>query len=160
MIERYIVGNAIDAWLNRDLSILAHQANCHCTMGSGFAKELKERIPKAWEADQQTYIGDVNKLGDYSVYTPDNGVNVVYNLYGQYDYQSRQDTDYDALHSALTGMFLEVMPHDVVGMPKIGSGLGGGSWNVIEGIIDECSGSHPVFIFVLDEKEIPIGGRI
>jgi O-acetyl-ADP-ribose deacetylase (regulator of RNase III) len=43
-----------------DIHAIIHQANCHCTMGSGIAKFIRERFPKAYEADCKTVKGDLN----------------------------------------------------------------------------------------------------
>jgi O-acetyl-ADP-ribose deacetylase (regulator of RNase III) len=43
-----------------------------------------------------------------------------------------------------------------IAIPKIGAGLGGGDWKVIEEIIDEETGADlDVVVYVLNESEIP-----
>lgn len=144
---KYKVGNLVDAILNGEVVAIGHQANCFNTMNSGVAKEIKARLPAAWEADQLTVKGDHDKLGTISVGQLRNEVTreptgVVYNLYGQYNYgyDAKGYTNYAALSSALTHMRDDLLTgKDLwdVGFPKIGAGLGGGDWSIIVDIINQ-----------------------
>jgi O-acetyl-ADP-ribose deacetylase (regulator of RNase III) len=143
---KYKVGNLVDAILNGEVVAIGHQANCFNTMNSGVAKEIKARLPAAWEADQLTVKGDHDKLGTISVGQLRNEVTreptgLVYNLYGQYryGYDAAGYTDYEALAEALASMRDDLLTgKDLwdVGFPKIGAGLGGGDWDMIYGIIE------------------------
>ena len=118
--------------------VIAHCCNCYCNMGAGIAPQIKAKFPDAYAADCATSRGDESKLGTISfseATTP-----IVVNLYGQYDYTGRRhgemDLDYDALRSALRAM-KEEFSGLLFGLPKIGAGLAGGDWEVIEAIIEE-----------------------
>ena len=52
---------------------ILHGCNCQCKMGKGIAKEIKEKLPEAWEADRQTQAGSREKLGDISVVKVERG---------------------------------------------------------------------------------------
>ena len=118
--------------------VIAHCCNCFCTMGAGIAPQIKAKFPEAYEVDCETIKGDESKLG--TITFTENTQPIVVNLYGQYDYTGRRhgemDLDYDALRSALRAM-KEEFSGLLFGMPKIGAGLAGGDWDVIEAIIEE-----------------------
>ena len=42
-----------------------------------------------------------------------------------------------------------------IGFPRIGAGLGGGDWKVIEAMIKSIFHDEDVTIYVLNEKDIP-----
>ena len=118
--------------------VIAHCCNCYCTFGAGIAPQIKAKFPEAFLVDCTTQRGDESKLG--TITFTENTTPIVVNLYGQYDYTGRRhgemDLDYDALRSALRAM-KEEFSGLLFGLPKIGSGLAGGDWDVIESIIAE-----------------------
>jgi O-acetyl-ADP-ribose deacetylase (regulator of RNase III) len=142
---KYIKGDLVrDA---EDFDVIAHCCNCFCTMGAGIAPQIKAKFPEAYEADCKTAKGDINKLGTIS-YT-ENTKPIVVNLYGQYDYTGRRsgkmDLDYDALRKSLV-LMQEKYKGKMMAMPKIGSGLAGGDWKKIEGIIEDVMRGEYVVI--------------
>lgn len=156
-ILTYRNGNLIDAFLSEEIDVLAHQANCFCTMGAGIAREIKQRLPAAWEADRKTIRGDISKLGGYSVASIDDGQHFVFNLYGQYKYgrgdDGAQNTNIPALKSALLGMssaLMTLQPRDwTVGIPKLGCGLGGANWADVEAMLLALPSPHHFFVYEL-----------
>ena len=118
--------------------VIAHCCNCYCNMGAGIAPQIKAKFPEAYLVDCTTERGDESKLG--TITFTENTTPIVVNLYGQYDYTGRRhgemDLDYDALRSALRAMKQEFSGL-LFGLPKIGAGLAGGDWDVIEAIIEE-----------------------
>ena len=118
--------------------VIAHCCNCFCTMGAGIAPQIKHKFPEAYAVDCATTSGDQNKLGTIT-YT-ENTTPTVVNLYGQFDYKGRQfgrmDLDYSALRSALAAMKAKFSGKKI-GMGRIGAGLAGGDWEIIERIIQE-----------------------
>lgn len=118
--------------------VIAHCCNCYCNMGAGIAPQIKAKFPEAYIADCTTERGDESKLG--TITFSEDTHPIVVNLYGQYDYTGRRhgemDLDYDALRSALRAM-KEEFSGLLFGLPKIGAGLAGGDWEVIEAIIEE-----------------------
>ena len=133
---KYINGDLIK--LSSKFDVIAHCANCFCTMGAGIAPQIKHKFPEAYAADCETTSGDQSKLGTIT-YT-ETTKPIVVNLYGQYDYKGRQfgrmDLDYSALRLALRAM-KEKFSGKTFGLPMIGAGLAGGDWDIIEGIIQE-----------------------
>lgn len=165
MTFKYKVGDLISAAKAGDVDVIAHGANCHCTMGSGIAPLIKNAFPSVYEADCKTQRGDKEKLGKFSYAVMDSGL-VVFNLYTQYGYNRRnlglRDLKYDALYDSLVEMknFLKLhtdgfMTDRKIGFPKIGAGLAGGDWNVIEAMIKSIFWDCDVTIYILNEKEKP-----
>lgn len=141
---REVDGNLIDMALEGHFDVIAHGANCFCTMGAGIAKEIKERIPDAWFADQQTSKGSIMKLGCYTfadLEVNNRGWVRIINAYTQYKYGKNhkdgieQPVDYEAIT-----LVMRKINHDykgkLIGLPKIGAGLAGGDWNRIKKIIE------------------------
>lgn len=134
---KYIQGDLVrDA--ERDFDVIGHGCNCWCTFGAGIALAIKNKYPEAYDVDCKTKSGDRNKLGTIS-YTKGT-VPIIVNLYTQFGYGNSRfgkvDLDYDALRSSLK-LVKEKFSGKTFGFPMIGSGLAGGSWDVIEKIIQE-----------------------
>lgn len=134
-----IKGNLVDLFLQGEFDVIAHQANCFHTFGSGIAKEIKQKIPGAYEADLQTSYGDINKLGTYSNSLSHRNSNLhaglVYNIYSQFSTSRLTlQTNYLALELALYKINSK-HSYMHIGLPLIGCGLAGGDWNIVKAII-------------------------
>jgi len=134
-------GNLIDLAEQGHFDVIIHGCNCFHTMGSGIAKEIRARYPKAYEADvNHTEKGDKYKLGRYSwalVIGKTNQPLTIINAYTQYHYGSGgPHVDYHALRDVFHLMAREY-PDKIIGYPKIGAGLAGGDWGRIQEIINE-----------------------
>mgnify|MGYP000149060829 CR=1 FL=1 len=131
---RYAKGNLIDMALQGSFDVIVHGCNCQITMGSGIAKEIKDRYPDAYAVDlymDQDFGAShrFHKLGNYSeatVYTDDTTFKIV-NAYTQYDFLPR---GVDHFNYASFAMILEKLAHfhhgKRFGFPYIGMGLAGG----------------------------------
>jgi len=151
-VIKYLKGDLVEALKSGEVQVIAHSCNCFNTMGSGVALAIKKSFPEAYAADCRTVKGDKEKLGDMSIAVTDFGK--VFNLYGQYNYgkDGKQYTDYTALDSALFHMsgFLAFLDFEgSIGLPKIGAGIGGGDWGVIEEIIKDNLSRWEVNVYVL-----------
>lgn len=156
---KYKIGDLCEALKQGEVAAIGHQCNCFNTMGTGVAKAIKKHFPEAYEMDCMTTKGDKLKLGEISLAKTPYGY--VYNLYGQYGYGRNQcHTDYTALESALTEMrdecLRDMFPAKKIGLPKLGSGHGGGDWSKVQQIIQRVfSGSGiDVTIYVLEEADV------
>lgn len=63
---KYVKGNLLDLAEQGQFDIVVHGANCQNTMNSGIAKEIRERFPKAYLADQVTEKADIDKMGCFT----------------------------------------------------------------------------------------------
>jgi len=100
-----VEGNLITMALNGDFDVIIHGCNCFCTMASGIAGQISQRLPAAREADKLTEKGDIDKLGKYSAADcmgdHENPFIVVYS-YTQYRYGlDKRHTDYDSLRDVM-----------------------------------------------------------
>ena len=151
----YEVGNLLDA----PVDYICHQVNCQGRMGSGIAKQIKERWPVVYDDYMAVYNTkgiDVRHELLGSIQTvfikPNKGV---INMFAQesYGYDGRRYTSYDAFWSCL-GKIREGIPKgSKIGFPwKIGCGLGGANWQVISTMICEVLGNdYEVYIYQLED---------
>jgi O-acetyl-ADP-ribose deacetylase (regulator of RNase III) len=148
----FVEGNAIDALLNCEIDVLAHCANCQNTFGSGIAKEIRERLPKAYKADCDAVALDINRLGNCSLCSDGK----VVNLYGQDLFgRDRRQVNYGAFASALRRMKYFLLDDDVVGFPyRVASDRAGGDWEVIKELILWELKDHTVRFYYLPGTEL------
>lgn len=154
---KYKTGDLIEAFQSGEVHVIAHQANCMNTMGSGVAKAIREAFPQAYASDSVTAKGDKEKLGGFTV-SADEKCGLIFNLYGQFDYGrevGKVYTDLSALRSAMNQMstFLHHIDYHeaggTIGLPKLGAGLGGAKWEDVEQIIIEELHAFDVTIYSL-----------
>ena len=128
-----------------EMDILAHVSNSYCVMGAGVAKQIKARYPEAYEADLATKgLGD-NKLGTYSQAVVNGGNLTIVNIYGQVgigndgdplNRNAQYDLLFDALYTlAIRTAKIRLGEKVVIGVPRLGCGLAGGSWRIVEAIL-------------------------
>ena len=118
--------------------IIAQGCNCHITQGSGVAGQLRE-YPTVFEADQEFgRYADKSKLGEYSIAAIGDNVTVL-NMYTQFGYGTNtRHANYSAIAHCFARANLEFGSYTIV-IPKIGSDLAGGDWDIIEQIIDDAT---------------------
>lgn len=141
-------GDLIKLAQQGEFEVIGHGCNTFLAMGSGIAPQIARAFPAAEEADNQTLRGDVNKLGNFTYaecMTDDKQLLYVVNIYSQYKPGSpgpgRYDIplDYDALVLALRKINFMMVEEELqtIGLPRIGCGLAGGNWEVVQAIIQE-----------------------
>ena len=146
----YVKGNLLDSKEN----YICHQVNCQGRMGSGVAKQIREKWPAVYDVyraeahpNRLGEICSVNIIGNIPIQT-------VINMYGQetYGYDGRRFTSYDAFWNCL-GKIRERVPKDAtIALPDhIGCGLGGANWEVIRTMIEQALGDYEVYIYKLEE---------
>ena len=148
----YVKGNL----LKGGDDVICHGCNCFHKMGAGVALQIAKTYPEAYLADRKTNFKDKNKLGTYSfwvgknVFFPDKNITIV-NAYTQYNYgiiNQKSPFDYDAFKRVLPpirGAFKD----KTIGMPKIGCGLGGADWLIVEKMINDCFGEREVKVYLI-----------
>ena len=135
-----IQGNLIDLALDGTFDVIIQGCNCFNTMGAGLAKEIRERMPEVWEADQKTRKGDIQKLGNFTHVIYDDRL-YVFNCYTQYRYGKNHEdgddmpVDYEAITLCLRKIN-HFLPGKSIGVPLIGCGLAGGDWTIVEKIVE------------------------
>lgn len=130
-----------------DAQCIIHQANCHCRMASGIARTISQLYPEAVAADNATTVGDANKLGTFSSAVGRDG-KIIYNLYGQFNFgNQKRQTHYEAFYRAMELIHTDVRSKNLTtaSLPyNIGCGLAGGSWKIVNAIIEEVWLNSPV----------------
>lgn len=139
MIE-YRKGNL----LNVTAGCIAHSVNMQGVMGSGVARAVKQRYPLAYESYREAYDLGKLKLGYVDWVMVADGLFVA-NCVGQcfYGADGKRYTNYTALATGFCEIVSqmqicgELYPDSdtTINFPKIGAGLGGGDWNIIEQLI-------------------------
>lgn len=137
--------------LNATENIIAHQANCIGKMGAGLALAIKRKYPKC----HNPYVSICNKLGSNLLGTIQmlevDSNKYVCNLFGQNEIYGKKPTNYRALESsfnllydyAKTNLLTVAIPY------KIGCGLGGGDWTIVENIIREIFNDYDIVVYKL-----------
>jgi len=148
---QYIQGDLLTA----KADIIVHGCNCFQTMGAGIAATIKEEYPGAYAADlSYGKYGDSCKLGSYSKWFGQHKVHTghkfhIVNLYTQYLYDRRlKPFDYNAFIKGFE-LVLNDFPASVIAMPKIGAGLAGGNWEIIEAIINSLSRDRVIKVYCI-----------
>ena len=149
--------------LESDSDIIAHCCNCYCTMGAGVALAIKNEYPEAYDADCQTVKGDWKKLGKVSLSVvkdplthKNTNIKAIANIYGQHGMGGEKALNYDALYNGLVESKKRLKPTiKSLSLPyKLGCGLAGGDWRIVEKIIEVVfeSATYDVIICKYEPK--------
>ncbi len=139
-ITSVVEGNLISLADSGRYWAIAHGCNLKRAMHNGIAPEIAKWCPEAKVADDEcsdyTHI-----LGRMSWAKHEPSDTRVFNVYTQEgnDRDLEGDLDMEALSAAFLRMDVVVPPGKILGIPKIGAGLGGGFWPDIEQAINEAA---------------------
>ena len=147
----YINANLLDS----DCNFICHQVNCQGRMGSGIAKQIRDR----WSEVYTNYIriATTHMLGKVQIlYIEDANIprQCVVNMFSQenYGYDGARYTSYDAFWNCLNELKNQIPKGATIAFPyKIGCGLGGANWEIIEKMIDIVFKDYGVFIYKLED---------
>lgn len=128
---------------------ILHGCNAQGVMGSGVAKLIREKYPFAYQEYLRLHkeVGlslgqaQIVKCRDRTIINA-----ITQQFYGK---DGRRYVSYDAVANSMR-MVEEYLYGETVAMPKIGAGLGGGDWNVIEAIIESELKTVQPIVFTLD----------
>ena len=126
--------------LNVTEGIIMHGCNAQGVMGAGVAKAITDKYPQCYV--NYLHSKDEYRLGKVIWYFHDYGgslliANVITQQYCGRD--NKRYVNYTALATGFSKVFdfNEGKKHPVY-FPKIGAGLGGGDWNIIEQLINDA----------------------
>ena len=136
--------------LQTEVKHLIHGCNSKGVMGSGVAKVLREKYPRAYQDYNDSYNSYGLELGTIIVSVQDDG-KVIHNAITQKDYGRRDDRVYVS-YWAIAEAFRKINSWGIkeIAMPKIGAGLANGDWNVISAIIENTLIDTKPFVYVLE----------
>lgn len=150
----YVNGDILTPVTDDRPTIVCHQVNCKGVMGSGLAKQVRAKLPGVYEVYKEKCDAGFAHLGQVQVCSAilTSGY-LVANVFGQWGYGTeKRHTDYEALRNAFTYL-AEAYSQYAIRIPyKMGCGLGGGDWEIVESIIKEtlCDKGIEVEIWRLD----------
>ena len=146
MSVNYVNGNLLDMKTN----FICHQVNCQSVMGSGLAKQIRERWPCVYDVYKKRV--SPKELGKICLVNVVGNVPIqgVINMFAQdgYGRDGRRYTSYDAFWNCLHEIKNILPKGDTIAFPDhIGCGLGGANWNIIRAMIEEVLGAdYEVYI--------------
>lgn len=139
-----------------DAKIITHVCNDVGGWGRGFVLALSARWDEPEAAYHSWFVDQASNdfaLGACQLVQVEPDIWVA-NLIGQRDIVAGPDgppVRYDAIEQALGRVALEAIAMDAsVHMPRIGSGLAGGTWSVIETIVERTLSHRGVSVTVYD----------
>lgn len=135
--------------------IIFHVCNIQVVMGTGIAKEIKNKYPRAWNSDQMTGRDDVKKLSEFSLAMrgPDQKQTVL-NLYAMryYGRESRK-LNYEYFYTGLTKIkhWITKMGIENEGLAfAYGSGCqnAGGDWQIVEAMLKSVFENSNIKLYI------------
>lgn len=150
--------------LESGAEVICHQVNCQGRMGSGIAKQIRNKYPEVYlryaEVCSRATSSAILLGKAYGVYI-DAGNKIVFNLFAQdsYGFDGKQYTNLEALKSCFIDVLRktegleENAGHSLrIAIPyKIGCVRGGANWEDVYAIIEEVFAEHDVEIWRLDK---------
>jgi len=157
---KYIIGDATQP-VGEGVKIIAHCCNNVGVWGAGFVLAISAR----WKTPEEAFrAASPLGLGDVQLVVVDPRI-VVANLVGQdgvgRDRTGNPPVNYPAVSLGLSKLAeIAKATKATIHMPRMGCGLAGGQWAIIEAIIVEtlCAIDVPVFVYDLPSPK-STGGR-
>lgn len=153
---RYVIGDAT-APRGPGLKIIAHVCNDAGGWGAGFTGAISQRWPQPEEAYRHAFRRGTALLGTVDLVPVDLNVDIsVANMVAQRGWGSgSRRVDYEALRRCLDFLRRLIARRGLVAsihMPRIGTGLGGGSWEDVGPLVEECLRELDVTVYDLPER--------
>ena len=129
---KYIEGDLTDA----PERFIAHGCNAQGVMGSGVAKAIRAKWPRAYKEYNDKFQITGLQLGTVvPVFYEDHTILncITQEFYGR---SGARYVDYDAIRSCIRLLNNNFSIDGKIAMSKIGSSLGGGDWSIISEIIE------------------------
>lgn len=153
MIE-YRQGNVLKC----EEDIILHQVNVLGRMGAGLALQIKNKYPEIMSSYEllcsRHYNCKEKLMGTVDIHPTHDGKYVA-SIFGQMNVgRGIRQTDYDALRTGLEKVesYAKVFDKSVAIPMRLGSGLGGGSWSVVEKMIKDVFSSSQVKLVIYEYK--------
>lgn len=134
-----------------NVELIAHGCNCQGAYGAGVAYAMSLKYPQARQAYIDKYVSEGWKLGDVQ-FVPQNG-KIIANCATQDNYVSASQclADYNAIKTCMSKVKEYAKLRNLsIGIPKIGAGLAGGNWAVIEMILNDVFQDYDCTVYYLE----------
>ena len=143
MITKYIKGDITDT----ELKYIAHGVNCQNVMGSGVAKALFIKWPKVKSnyhefCKHRSGDGLLGRVCYVHVECRDHQ-KIIANCFTQefFGNDGKKYVNYAAIVECFQKL-KDSFKDEVLAIPKIGCGLAGGDWNIVEQLINDTVGDE------------------
>lgn len=151
---------------NSGAYVLVHGCNCQGVMGSGVARQIRNRYPDAYGAYRKIYeeAGEL-ELGSIMPITTNGKIIINAMTQRYYGFTGQVYVDYNAVRSCvqvlskyLKGLGISSENefqlnvfgmNSKIAMPRIGCGLANGRWKIIKPIIEEELQDYNVEVYYL-----------
>ena len=133
----YLLGDATEPQGEGPHAII-HVNNNIGAWGGGFVLAVSEKWIEPENAYRKAIKDKTLRLGDIQIIPVGENI-VVVNMVAQDGFpneESERAVDYDALGDCLYQVTKRLPPEYSINLPRIGTGIGGGDWNVIEEILE------------------------
>lgn len=164
----YRKGDVVEAFKNGEIDVLVHGVNCQGKMNSGIAKQIRAEFPRVFD-EYEKYCKEhyddfdlpEDLLGDVQYVRNVLPGRSIFNAFTQegYGYNGFRYCSYDAIDRVMQILSTDGITGKI-GMPKIGAGLGGGDWKVIEAIINSRFPDREVYVYTLKDTKTSKGNDI
>lgn len=148
MAYTLIKGNLITKFKEGHFDVLVHGCNCYNIMGAGFAKQVKNNFPEAFQVDKEYSLSKgSHRLGNYSI-TMTSEDNYIVNAYTQVNTGKCFDiTAFKLIMKKLEKKFYKCK----IAVPGlIGCGIGGGNPEEVLKILEETFKDNDLYIVYPD----------
>lgn len=145
-------------YIKRDLFLAKNPIICHgCNIaggfGSGIAGLIASKFPEVKRAYKNKFYREGFKLGDIQIvplWEPKGDTKIIVNLMTQAKYGGKSiQVNYEACFEAFVKLFAYAAGHlNSIAMPKIGTGLGNGQWQLVEEQLMKALAIHEVNVDV------------
>lgn len=145
---KYKKGNLLEATED----IIAHGVNCIGGFGSGVAGQIAKKYPEARKHYLEKYVSkDGWELGEIQ-YSHQADGKIIANCATQFSYLPRGicHADYLAIKQCMENLKYVASPNFTIAIPKIGAGLAGGDWSIIEPILFDIFNDYDITIYTID----------
>lgn len=134
-----------------NVELIGHGVNCQGGYGAGIAGIMVQKHPSARQSYVDKYRGEGWKLGDVQ-FVPSNS-KIIANCATQDHFfpRDRVHADYNAIKACMIQVKEYAKLRNLrIGIPKIGAGLAGGNWAVIEMILNDVFQDYDCTVYYLE----------
>lgn len=130
--------------------IIAHGCNCVGGFGSGVAGQIAQRYPHIKKAYIHKFNTEGWELGDVQFVRIGHSEKSIANCATQKEYypRDRVHADYESIEKCMN-IVKELAGDKTIAIPKIGCGLAGGDWEVVEKILNKVFDSREIWVYTL-----------